>query len=303
MSNNLSTNETAVATPKSPAHTSRMRLYTRRFFRNKPAVGGLVIFSILILAAAFGGLITPWSYRDLDFSALTTPPSADHWFGTNGSGNDLYAQVMHGLQRSLVIGVSVSVGTTIISAFVGAMAAYLGGRAEKVILAIIHFMLIIPSFLLLALIANSARGDWRVLIVVMIAFNWIFSSRIIWSLSVSIREREFIYAARYMGVPGRQIVGRHMIPNIGSLLVLQLTLGVVGAIMAETGLSFLGLGVKIPDVSLGTLLQDGANSLVSTPWSFYFVAGTLTLLTVSMALISDGLRDALDPNSAAGGRA
>ena len=137
----------------------------------------------------------------------------------------------------------------------------------------------------------------------MIAFNWIFSARVIWSLSMSIREREFIYAARYMGVPSTQIVWRHMIPNIGSLLVLQLSFGVVSAIMSETALSFLGFGVKIPDVSLGTLLQDGASTLVSAPWNFYFVAATLTLLTVSMAFISDGLRDALDPNSAAGGRA
>lgn len=283
--------------------TSRTRLYVRRFLRNKPAVGGVIIFLFLVLCALFGGLLTPWTYTDMDFLALTSPPSETHWFGTNAAGNDIYAQIMHGLQRSIVIGVTVSVGSTLIAAFVGATAAFLGGRAEKAILAVIHFMLIIPSFLILALIANSAGGDWRILIIVMIAFNWVFSSRIIWSLSMSIREREYVYAARYMGVPGAQIVSRHMIPNIGSLLVLQFTLGVVSAIMAETGLSFLGFGVKIPDVSLGTLLQDGANSLVSAPWSFYFVAATLTLLTVSMALISDGLRDALDPNSAAGGRA
>lgn len=301
MSENVTTVE--ATTPTKPVRTSRMRLYVRRFLRNKPAVFGVFIFGFLILAAMFGGSFTHWTHTDMDFTALTQPPSNEHWFGTNGAGNDLYAQIMHGLRRSIVIGVSVSIGSTLIAAFVGAMAAFLGGRPERIILGVIHFMLIIPSFLLLALITNSVGGDWKMLIVVMIAFGWIFSSRIIWSLSMSIREREFIYAARYMGVPGRQIVGRHMIPNIGSLLVLQFTLGVVNAIMSETGLSFLGFGVKIPDVSLGTLLQDGANSLVSAPWSFYFVAGTLTLLTVSMALIADGLRDALDPNSAAGGRA
>ena len=283
--------------------TSRMRLYARRFMRNKPAVVGVAIFAFLCLLAIFGGMLSPWSHTDMDFGALSKPPSRTHWFGTNGAGNDLYAQIMHGLRRSIMIGVLVSSGATLISAFVGAMAAYLGGKAERVILAFIHFMLIIPNFLILALFTNSVGGDWRWLIVVMILFNWIFSARVIWSLSMSIREREFIYAARYMGVPSTKIVWHHMIPNIGSLLVLQLSFGVVSAIMSETALSFLGFGVKIPDVSLGTLLQDGANTLVSSPWSFYFVAATLTLLTVSMAFISDGLRDALDPNSAAGGRA
>lgn len=286
-----------------PQRTSRMRLYVRRFMRNKPAVVGVAIFIFLCLLAMFGGMLSPWSHTDMDFSALSQPPSREHWFGTTGAGNDLYAQIMHGLRRSIIIGVLVSTGATAIAAFVGAMAAYLGGRAEKAILAFIHFMLIIPNFLILALFTNSVGGDWKVLIVVMVLFNWIFSARVIWSLSMSIREREFIYAARYMGVPSTQIVWRHMIPNIGSLLVLQLSFGVVNAIMSETALSFLGFGVKIPDVSLGTLLQAGANSLVSAPWNFYFVAATLTLLTVSMAFISDGLRDALDPNSAAGGRA
>ena len=297
------TPEVSVKTNGQTKRTSRMRLYVRRFLRNKPAVVGVAIFLFLCLLAMFGGMLSPWSHTDMDFGALTKPPSREHWFGTNGAGNDLYAQIMHGLRRSIMIGVLVSTGATVIAAFVGAMAAYLGGQAEKAILAFIHFMLIIPNFLILALFTNSLGGDWKFLILVMIAFNWIFSARVIWSLSMSIREREFIYAARYMGVPSTQIVWRHMIPNIGSLLVLQLSFGVVSAIMSETALSFLGFGVKIPDVSLGTLLQDGASTLVSAPWNFYFVAATLTLLTVSMAFISDGLRDALDPNSAAGGRA
>src|SRR5690606_16026733 len=123
------------------------------------------------------------------------------------------------------------------------------------------------------------------------------------TLSLSLREREFVHAARYMGVPGMRIVVRHLIPNIGSLLVINFTLGVVGAVMAETGLSFLGFGVKLPDVSLGSLIGIGASSISSTPWMFYFPAAALTLLTVSMALVADGLRDALDPTSAAGGRA
>jgi peptide/nickel transport system permease protein len=135
------------------------------------------------------------------------------------------------------------------------------------------------------------------------AFGWMFGARVVWSLSTSLREREFVHAARFMGVGSVRIVLRHMIPNIGSLLIVSFTLGVVATVQGETALSFIGFGVKLPDVSLGTMLNEGANSIASAPWLFYFPAGVLTLLTVSMALIGDGLSDALNPLSKSGGRA
>ncbi|AKK10081.1 ABC transporter permease [Corynebacterium uterequi] len=278
-------------------------LYWRRFRRNKMAMLGLVIFGLLIITAIVGPYTTSWSYDEPDFMSLSDPPSAEHWLGTNTAGNDLYAQIIQGLRRSLVIAVLVSGATTIIAAIVGTGAALLGGRAEKAILAVIHFLLVVPSFLLIALLVAGSGGDWKVLTVVLIAFGWMFYARIVWSMAISLREREFVVAARYMGVSQWKIITRHLIPNIGSLLVLNLTLGVVSAVMSETGLSFLGLGVKTPDVSLGTLLSTGASGLESSPWLFFAPAAVLTLLTVSMAFISDGLRDALDPNSSAGGTA
>jgi peptide/nickel transport system permease protein len=129
------------------------------------------------------------------------------------------------------------------------------------------------------------------------------SARVVWSLAASLREREYVQAARFMGVGSVRVVLRHLIPNIGSLLIVSFTLGVVATVQAETGLSFIGFGVQLPDVSLGTMLSDGANTITSAPWLFYFPAGLVTLLTVSMALIGDGLRDALDPTSQSGGRA
>jgi peptide/nickel transport system permease protein len=126
---------------------------------------------------------------------------------------------------------------------------------------------------------------------------------VVWSLCTSLREREFVHAARFMGVSPLRIVFRHLIPNVGSLLIVTFTLGVVATVQSETGLSFIGFGVKQPDVSLGSLLGDGANTITSAPWLFYFPAAMLTLLTVSMALIGDGLRDALDPTSHSAGRA
>jgi peptide/nickel transport system permease protein len=284
-------------------HLSRGRLYLRRFLRNKGAIAGVVVLALLVLFSLLGGLFTSYSYSDVDFTSLSAEPSPEHWFGTNGAGNDTYAQAVHGLQRSLIIAVSVSLLTTLISAFVGATAAYFGGRTERVVLGIVHFLLVVPSFLILALVSQKAGGDWRALIVVLTVFGWMYNARVVWSLSTSLREREYVQAARFMGVGPFRIVFRHLIPNIGSLLIVTFTIGVVATVQGETALSFIGFGVQPPDVSLGTMLSDGANTVTSAPWLFYVPAVLVTLLTVSMALIGDGLRDALDPTSRSGGRA
>ncbi len=283
---------------------SKWALYTRRFMRNKPAVGGIIIFIVLVLFSVIVPLVSPYTIGDMDFLNLSTSPSGEHWFGTNASGNDTFVQTAVGLQRSLMIAVTVSVGVTVLSAVIGTAAAYFGGWTERIILLVIHFMMVVPNFLILAIISNDAGGDWRVIALVMIfVVGWFFPARVIWTMALSLREREYVHAARYMGVPGMKIVLRHLLPNVGSLLVINFTLGVVGAVMTETGLSFIGFGVKIPDVSLGSLIGEGSASITSAPWLFYFPALALTMLTVSMALVADGLRDALDPTSAAGGRA
>ncbi|MFG3590637.1 ABC transporter permease [Streptomyces sp. NPDC047990] len=281
------------------------RLYARRFLRNRLAVAGVVILALLVLFGAMGGLFTSHAYTDVDFTALTQPPSAQHWFGTNQGGNDIYACAVHGLQRSLTIAVSVSVLTIVVAAVIGSGAAYFGGRVEQVTLAVIHFLLIVPSFLILALVSHRLAGDWRVLIVVLTVFGWMSTARVIWSVSTSLRERDYVTAAEFMGVGPLRIILRHIIPNLGSLLIVNLTLGVVATVLSETALSFLGFGVQTPDVSLGTMLADGASTVTSAPWLFAFPAGLVVLLTVSMTFIGDGLRDALDPTSvtgSAGGR-
>lgn len=282
---------------------SRRMLYFRRFLRNKPAVGGVVILIVIILFSLFGGFFAQHDYLAPDFTALTAEPDAEHWFGTNAGGNDLYAQTVHGLQRSLLIALIVAVGTTVISAVVGASAAYFGGLYERGALTVIHFLMVVPTFLLIAMISNSSGGNWLVVSGILVLTGWFFQARVIWTLALSLREREYVTAARFMGVRGFFIVIRHIIPNIGSLLVVQFTLGVVGAVLTETSLSFIGFGIKAPDVSLGALIGSGANTISSAPWLFYFPAAALTLLTVSMALVADGLRDAFDPTSAAGGHA
>ncbi|MER7934556.1 ABC transporter permease [Streptomyces sp. NPDC094471] len=277
-------------------------MYVRRFARNRPALLGVALLVLLVLFSVCGGLFTRFAYTDVDFTALTQPPDGTHYFGTNQGGNDVYAEAVHGLQRSLVIAVSVSVLTIVLAAVIGAGAAYFGGRVERLTLTVIHFLLVVPSFLILALVSHHLAGDWRVLILVLTVFGWMSTARVIWSVSTSLRERDYVLAAEFMGVRPWRIILRHIIPNLGSLLIVNLTLGVVATVLSETALSFLGFGVQTPDVSLGTMLADGSGTITTAPWLFGYPAALVVLLTLSMTLVGDGLRDAFDPNSAAGGR-
>ncbi len=283
---------------------SPTKLYMRRFARNKAALGGLVLFALLVFFSVFGRYLTHWDYMEADFTALSVSPGVDgHLLGTNGAGNDVYAQLVHGLGRSLIIAVTVSLLTTAIAGLFGTTAAYFGGKVERAMLGLVHFLLILPSFLIIALVGTHYRGEWQVLVVVLTLFGWMLTARVIWSLATSLREREYVMAARFMGVSAMRTIVRHLVPNIGSLLIVTFTLGVASTVQAETALSFIGFGVKQPDVSLGSMLADGQNTLTTAPWLFYLPAAMVVLLTVAMALIGDGLRDALDPTSQSGGRA
>src|SRR5690606_30694504 len=141
---------------------SKRALYFRRFVRNRPAVAGVVILLVIVLFALVGGFFAKFDYLSTDFTALTAEPDSEHWFGTNNAGNDLYAQTVHGLQRSLLIALVVSIGTTVLSAIVGASAAYFSGIYERIALTVIHFLMVVPTFLILAMISNSSGGHWLV---------------------------------------------------------------------------------------------------------------------------------------------
>ena len=280
-------------------------LIMRRFCRNRLAVFGLVVFVLLVLLALLGPFIAQWEYDELDFTALKQPPSASHWLGTDVVGADMFALLVRGLGRSLMIGVIASLGITVIAAFVGTAIAYFEGWREKFGVWIIDMLLVIPTFFLLAIMVKAATGTsgWIWLTIALTIFGWVGYARVLRSIALSLREREYIAAARYMGVPSFTILRRHMIPNLGSILIIHTVLGVVYAVQAETGLSFLGFGITPPDTSLGVLIREGSGTLLTAPWMFLEPAALLLALCFSMTMIGDGLRDALDPSSASGGRA
>jgi peptide/nickel transport system permease protein len=283
-----------------PEEISRGRLVLRRFLRRKVAVAGLVVLLVLTLFAFLGPHLTRWSYTDKDFTAFLQKPSRSHWFGTTQIGGDVYAQTLRGLQKSLIIGFLVAFFSTGVAATVGATAGYFGGWVDRVLMWIVDLLLVLPSFLIIAILSPSFRGrTWLLFVIVLAAFSWMITARVVRGLTLSLREREFVQAARFMGVPAPKIIFRHLLPNMSSFLIIDATLNVGGAILAETGLSYFGFGVQPPDISLGTLIADGTNSALTFPWLFLFSGGLLILTVLAVSVVGDGLRDALDPSSAA----
>jgi peptide/nickel transport system permease protein len=276
---------------------SRSALVRRRFLRNKPGVISLLLLVVLFIACYALPPLLPYSYTDLDFYALQQPPTTDHWFGTNALGQDLLAQTLRGMQKSMLIGVCVAFISTIIAATVGTISGYFGGWRDRTLMWIVDLMLVVPSFLLVTIVVQRTKGNIVWLIVLLSVFSWMISSRIVRGMTMSLRDREFVSAARYMGVSSWRVIVRHILPNVASIIIIDTALNVGLAVLAETGLSFLGFGIQPPDVSLGTLIADGTKSVTTFPWVFLFPAGVLVLIILCANLVGDGLRDALDPSA------
>ncbi len=281
---------------------SRRTLVLRRFLRRRSAVVSLALLLVLFVGCYAVPSLLPYSYTDLDFDALLQPPNARHWLGTNALGQDLLAQTLRGMQKSMLIAVCVAVISTGIAATVGSISGYFGGWRDRALMWFVDLMLVVPSFLLIMILTPRTKNSGNVIVLVLLlaGFGWMVSSRMVRGMTMSLREREFIRAARYMGVPNWRIIIHHVVPNVASILIIDTALNVAGAILAETGLSFLGFGIQPPDVSLGTLIADSTQSATTFPWVFLFPAGVLVLILVCANVTGDGLRDALDPTSRAG---
>ena len=279
---------------------SRGRLVWRRFLRRKAAVVGLGVLLFLFVMAFLGPHLDKWHYLDQDLDNALQGPSWNHWFGTTQLGQDVFARTMRGLQKSLVIGLLTAFFATGTASIVGSCAGYFGGWVERILMWVVDLLLVLPSFLIIAILSPRFRGKtWLLFVVLLAAFSWMITARIVRGLTLSLREREFIQAARYMGVPSRTIIFRHLLPNMSSFLIIDATLNVGGAILAESGLSYFGFGVQPPDVSLGTLIQEGTPSAFTYPWLFLFAGLLLIVAVLAVNVMGDGLRDALDPNSSA----
>ena len=280
------------------ATVSRTRLVARRFIRQRLALAGVAFLVLLFALAYLSPYLTTRRYDQLDTAAFLTPPSLQHWFGTTQNGFDVFALTMRGMQKSLVIGLLGALISTGLAAVVGAFAGYFGGRLNTILVGVIDLLLVLPGFLIISILSPAFHDrTWLIFVLLLAAFQWMITARIVRGMTLSLKEREFVHAARFMGVPGSRIIFRHILPNMASLLIIDATVNVSSLILAEVGLSFFGFGVQPPDVSLGTLIGDYSGSALTFPWQFYFPAGFLIALVLAINLIGDGLRDAFDPNA------
>jgi peptide/nickel transport system permease protein len=275
---------------------TRWTLVRRRLVREPRAVAGFISVLLLFAVAYLSPYFVTWQYDELDTYAFLSPPSAEHWFGTTQNGFDMFALTMRGMQKSLIIGLLGALISTSLAAVVGSFAGYFGGRLNTILLVLVDLLLVLPAFLIIAILSPVFRGrTWLLFVVLLSIFHWMVTSRIVRGMTLSLKEREFVHAARFMGVPGWRIIFRHILPNMSSLLIIDATVNVSALILAEVGLSFFGFGVQPPDVSLGTLIGSYANAALTYPWQFYFPAASLVILVLSINLVGDALRDALDP--------
>jgi oligopeptide transport system permease protein len=269
----------------------------RRLGRNKAAVVSIGVLVAIVLFAFIGPYFLPWPYDKIDWGGIRKPPdfAKGHFFGTDGNGRDMLARTMLGTQMSLIVAgvatlVSVSIGIVY-----GAVAGYFGGRVDAVMMRFVDIMYALP-YILFVIILVVIFGRSPVLLFVGIGcLEWLTMARIVRGQTLSLKEKEFVEAARAGGAKPFAIIMRHIVPNLTGPVVIYATLTIPEIIITESFLSYLGLGVQEPQTSLGTLISAGAPVMENLPWMLFTPAAVLVTMLLCLTYLGDGLRDALDP--------
>lgn len=289
-----------------------LQMTVTRFRRHRMAMVGMFILLAMLLYITVGSLIFSERYANYnDTSIRLQPPSAEHPFGTDTVGRDILARTIYGGQISLIIGICAMLVAVTLGTVVGALSGYYGGFVDGILMRFTEAMLSIPTLLLLLVMAKffSGRipdidilgrtfsGSVVVIIIIIGLTSWTYTARIVRSSFLSIKEEEFILAARALGLSSSRIIVSHILPNAMAPVIVAATLGVASAILSEAYISFLGMGVRPPTATWGSMLEGAYQYLESAPW-LWFYPGLLIVLTVmSINFVGDGLRDALDPRS------
>jgi peptide/nickel transport system permease protein len=256
------------------APRKQWQVILRRFFRHRAALIGLAIFVLLVLFSLIGSLLWKYDAAELNLGRYQ-PPNGNHPFGTGSIGDDVFAKVIRGTGYSLRIAIVVAILNTVVGVVLGSLAGYYRGWVD-------------------ALIGN-ASSNWLQVAIILGLTNWMTVSRTIRGMVLSLREKEFVEAARALGGGPLRVIFRHILPNTMDVVIVNATVAVAQAVLLEAALSFVGLGVQYPDTSLGLLVNEYQNELVVHPWLFYFPFLFIVLISLSVNFVGDGLRDAFDP--------
>ena len=268
-----------------------------RLSRNKAAVVSIGVLVLIVLVAFIGPYFVPWGYSEVDWSNIRKPPNFEvaHYFGTDQNGRDMLARVLQGTQMSLIVAAVATLVSVIIGVIYGAVAGYFGGRVDAVMMRIVDIMYALPYILFVIILVVMFGRNPVLLFVGIGCLEWLTMARIVRGQTLSIKEREFVEAAKAGGAKPWTIIFRHIVPNLTGPVVIYATLTVPEIILTESFLSYLGLGVQEPQTSLGTLISFGSPVAETLPWMLIGPAVVLVSLLLCLTYIGDGLRDALDP--------
>ena len=263
---------------------------------NKLAGFSAVVILLFILAAIFAPFLTPYSYKDMDLLNRLSPPSGAHLLGTDEGGRDILTRMLYGSRVSLMIGVLPTLLGMILGAALGIIAGVIGGKTDAIIMRIADITLGFPSMLLAMLIMYTLGGGLMNVVLTLSLVNWASVSRIVRSEAIRLKQNEYVEAARAIGVKKRVILWRHILPNCLPTLIVLFTLNVPSSILTESSLSFLGLGIQVPDASWGLMVNMGRQFLYIAPWLSLVPSAAIMLVVLAFNFLGDGLRDVLDPH-------
>ena len=268
----------------------------RRFRRHKAAVGGLFVLVILYASAILAPLLAPHDPEALDLGEVNRPPSLRHPMGTDDLGRDELSRVLYGGRVSLAVGLAVAVSAGIVGSAVGALAGSSSRFVDGAVMRVTDFFLAMPLLAVLMMVSHALGGSTLDIVIVLSLLFWMPVARVVRGVFLSIREKEYVEAARAVGAGRWRIVVRHMLPNAAGPIIVNVTLGVALAILTESLLSFLGFGIQPPTPTWGNMVDKGAETMLTEPWLVWF-PGLMVLVTVlAVNFLGDGLRDALDPS-------
>lgn len=268
-----------------------------RFLRNKAAVVSAALLVLITLACIIGPWLSPNAFDSTDWNATGTPPTLANWhlFGTDDTGRDLLVRCLVGGRVSLMIGALATLTSVTLGIVWGAIAGFVGGRVDNAMMRVVDMMYAIPYLLIAILMVTLLGREFYLVVITITIFSWMDMARVVRGQTLSIRSKEYVEAARAIGVPTRRIIARHVVPNLLGIVAIYTTVTVPGVILTESVLSFLGLGVQEPMTSWGVLIQDGVGVMESAPWILLFPAALLSITLYCINFVGDGLRDALDP--------
>jgi peptide/nickel transport system permease protein len=275
----------------------------RRFKRHKLAMVSLGVLITLGLLTMLVGVISQYSFAQQNLFRRVTGPSAAHWFGTDQLGRDEFTRVLYGGRISLLVGLSVALSAGAVGAVVGAIAGFYGGWIDNVLMRVTDLFLSIPFLVVLIIAANALGGSLFDIVLILSLFFWMPDARIVRGVFLSMKEKEFVEAARASGASNTRIIFYHMLPNAMGPIIVNATLSVAAAILTESALSFLGFGVQPPTPTWGNLLNNSRQFTQLAPWLVWFPGLAILITVLCVNFLGDGLRDALDPHQRLGGNA